>query len=1118
MTAIICNNRAFSSIADHPPGNYPRLRSQTMSTKARIYEKTVMIPTYEAGKPDKNPMFLEKRVYQGSSGKVYPYPVIDSISDDKADKEYKAVFLENEYILVMLLPSLGGRIQRAYDKTNGYDFVYYNEVIKPALVGLLGPWVSGGIEFNWPQHHRPTTFMQTEYEMKENADGSATLRIGDLDEMYGTRVVTAFTLYPGKAYIEITSHLYNRTALPQTFLWWANPAVSVNDNTQSVFPPDVNAVYDHGKRAVSKFPIATGTYYKHDYSEGVDISCYKNIPVPTSYMAYKSEFNFVGGYDYGKDAGILHIADHHVSPGKKQWTWGCGDFGKAWDRNLTDENGPYIELMTGMYTDNQPDFSWLMPFEEKSFTQYFMPYKKAGYVKNASKEVVLNFNCDGESCQIWVYTTSSREVTVKLTHGSETVFSDTFRVTVEDGYASKVPCSWKEWELTLSAYGSDGKLLLSSSPVKKGLEELPEPAEPAKEPWEIMTNEELYLTAQQIEQYRHATKDPDPWYLEGLKRDPYDSRINTAYGLLLLRRSEFEKAEEHLRRAVKRITWRTPNPYNSEALYYLGLTLLYEGKTEEAFDRFYKATWSQGECEKSWYYLAAIASAKGSREEALYYAGRSLVYNSHNIKALSLKAYLLGKEEGLKLAQSVLAYDPFDWASSYLLVKGGRLEADELQRRMHGRKASYIYASADLILWGFYEDAISLLALSPEGPMRHYYSAYAWERLGNKGKQEEEIRAGEQADPFCCFPNTLEDLLVLESAVKACPEGAKARYYLGSLCYDKKRYKAAYDHWLRSYELDKSFPTVQRNLALVLFNKEGRKAEALSFLEEAFRLDETDARVFLELDQLREKLFWAPEERRAEYEKHLDLIYKRDDLYTTYVYLLNLNGDYEKALRLVNAHSFHPWEGGEGKVSREYMLSNRMLAIEAMEMGDYDRAEEYFENALVYPENLGEGKLEGSKDNDTHYFYGLLEERRGNKAKAEEQFWLATLGAEEPSSAMFYYDQPADMILYQGLSLLKLGDKKGAMRKFNKLLDYGERHMFDDVKIDFFAVSLPDLQLWEDDLNRKNQAHCYFVLALGSIGLGAREEAEDYIGKALALNNNFAAALIHRKLLDLLIS
>lgn len=152
----------------------------------------------------------------------------------------------------------------------------------------------------------------------------------------------------------------------------------MNENTQSIFPPDVHAVMDHGKRDVSRFPIATGVYYKHDYSAGVDISRYKNIPVPTSYMAEKSDFDFVGGYDYGRQAGILHMADHHISPGKKQWTWGCGDFGRAWDRNLTDEDGPYVELMTGVYTDNQPDFTWLKPFEEKTFTQYFMPYKAVG--------------------------------------------------------------------------------------------------------------------------------------------------------------------------------------------------------------------------------------------------------------------------------------------------------------------------------------------------------------------------------------------------------------------------------------------------------------------------------------------------------------------------------------------------------------------------------------------------------------------------------------------------------------------------------------------------------------------------------------------------------------------
>ena len=304
--------------------------------------------------------------------------------------EYQAVFLENEYLQVMILPQLGGRIQRALDKTNGYDFVYYNRVIKPALVGLCGPWISGGIEFNWPQHHRPTTFSPVDCTLQENPDGSCTVFAGETDRMYGTKGTAAITLYPGRAYIEIKGRLYNPTNLPQTFLWWANPAVPVNERTYSVFPPDVRAVMDHGRRAVSTFPIATGEYYKFDYSAGVDISRYKNIQVPTSYMAAHSDYDFIGNYDEGREAGLLHVADHHISPGKKQWTWGCGDFGKSWDKNLTDEDGPYIELMTGVFTDNQPDFTWLKPQEEKTFTQYFMPYKGVGRVGNATRDAAVS--------------------------------------------------------------------------------------------------------------------------------------------------------------------------------------------------------------------------------------------------------------------------------------------------------------------------------------------------------------------------------------------------------------------------------------------------------------------------------------------------------------------------------------------------------------------------------------------------------------------------------------------------------------------------------------------------------------------------------------------------------
>ncbi|MDE7132329.1 MAG: DUF5107 domain-containing protein, partial [Lachnospiraceae bacterium] len=156
-------------------------------SEVKVWEEKVIIPTYEIGAAEKNPVFLDKRVYQGSSGKVYPYPTIEKISDVKADKEYMAVYLENEYLKVMVLPELGGRIQRAYDKTNDYDFVYYNHVIKPALVGLCGPWISGGIEFNWPQHHRPTTYLPVDHIITENEDGSKSVLCHDVDQMYGTK-------------------------------------------------------------------------------------------------------------------------------------------------------------------------------------------------------------------------------------------------------------------------------------------------------------------------------------------------------------------------------------------------------------------------------------------------------------------------------------------------------------------------------------------------------------------------------------------------------------------------------------------------------------------------------------------------------------------------------------------------------------------------------------------------------------------------------------------------------------------------------------------------------------------------------------------------------------------
>jgi hypothetical protein len=149
-----------------------------------VWQETVTIPTYGVGEPDKNPMFFEKRVYQGSSGAVYPHPVIDKIYDEKQDRDYVGLFLENKYLKIMILPELGGRVQMAYDKLAQRHFVYYNQVIKPALVGLTGPWISGGIEFNWPQHHRPSTFEPLDFRLEQHADGSATVWVNATPDVF----------------------------------------------------------------------------------------------------------------------------------------------------------------------------------------------------------------------------------------------------------------------------------------------------------------------------------------------------------------------------------------------------------------------------------------------------------------------------------------------------------------------------------------------------------------------------------------------------------------------------------------------------------------------------------------------------------------------------------------------------------------------------------------------------------------------------------------------------------------------------------------------------------------------------------------------------------------------
>lgn len=1044
-----------------------------MNSSVKVWEERVTIPTYSVGAPDKNPMFLEKRVYQGSSGKVYPHTVIDKIYDEKKDRKYTAVFLENDYIKVMLLPEIGGRIQRATDKTNGYDFVYYNHVIKPALVGLAGPWISGGIEFNWPQHHRPSTFDIVDYTFFENKDGSATVVMGEIENMFRTKGLVKISLYPDSSYIEIKAQLYNRTDTEQTFLWWANPAVAVNDYTRSIFPPDVTAVMDHGKRAVSTFPIATGTYYKVDYSAGVDISRYKNLPVPTSYMAAKSDYDFVGGYDDKLEAGILHVADHHISPGKKQWTWGCGDFGKAWDRNLTDSDGPYVELMTGCFTDNQPDFSWLAPMEEKCFTQYFMPYQRLGTVHNATKDLAMNY----ENGAIHLYATGNvGEITVSAYKKGDcllektTVLHTTQFCTFEAEQAESIVIRKKNQ--TYLTFKVNGKK-----------QEVPEAAVCPPDPKDCQTNEDLYLYGLHIEQYRHATYLAEDYYTEGLRRDGTDIRLNNAYGKLLLKRGLFAESENHFKKAIEKAVRSNPNPYDSEPYYNLGLALLYQNRLDESYDAFYKSVWSNACREGAFYRLACIAAQNGDMALALEHLENAIVKNAHHLKALDLKALILkriGEEDRAReTAQAVLRLDPLDVISKHVLGDKPKIQHN-----------TAIEIAIEYANGGFYKAAADVLEADRSGyPLVGYYLCFFYHLLGCTDKADAcQVRA-QNVDFVGCFPHRTEDLLVLEYIVSAYKKDWAARYYLGCLLYDKKRYDEAVACWETCISLNSQFPTAYRNLALAYYNKRKNTVRAEQLLEMAFALDKTDARVLMELDQLYKKNGKPAKERLQLLDAHMDLAESRDDLFTEYITLLNTTGQYEKAYACITAHSFHPWEGGEGKIPAQYIFSLTAMAKREIDSGNYSGAIELLKKTYTYPYNLGEGKLYGAQENLQNYLLGIAFEKSGNAKTATAFYEQAASGLSEPQSAMYYNDQPPETIFCQGLALQKLGRQKEAAARFDKLIAYADAHMNDMVKIDYFAVSLPDFLVFDDDLDKKNNVHCRFMKALGMFGKGDVKEA-----------------------------
>jgi tetratricopeptide (TPR) repeat protein len=1102
------------------------LAADTSGVKVR--ETKVVIPTYLAGDPEPNPMFFFGRQSQGAQGPVYPYPMYDTLTGKKVDKTYTMVYLENEYIRIGVLPEVGGRIFEGVDKTNNYNFIYRQHVIKPALIGLIGAWISGGVEWNIPHHHRASTFIPVQYKVEEHADGSKTIWVGELEVRQRMRWAVGYTLRPGKAYLEASVRIVNRTPEVNTMLCFANLAVHANDNYQVIFPPSTQFGVHHAKREFTDWPISHSTYGGADFSKGVDISWYKNHISANSVFAWNYQDDFFAGYDHGKEAGTMSVADHNIVPGKKFWTWGNGPSGKRWDATLTDEDGPYIELMVGAYSDNQPDYSWLQPYETRSFTMNWYPFRDIGGVKKANLDAAVNLDVNAGSAKVGFYTTSSYSAArVLLKAGDKVLLQETVAINPGKPYVRQaaLPAGVDEHDLVASLW--DGaRELVSYSPIRLTPQPVPPVVTPPPPPQEIKTTEELYLIGLRAQQFHDPNVDPLLYWREALRRDPGDTRVNTVLGITAFTKARYADAEQSLRKALERATDRYTTPKDAEAIYYLGATLKAEGKTGEAFTWFYKATWSQAWKAAGYYSLAQIAAERGDMAAALDFVNRSVDSNALNVRAQNLKAAVLRhlgrNQEALQvLASGAHAADPLDvrsMAETYL-ASPNQEAAKRLASTMNDHPATAQETAAEYLDEGLWQDGADVLlqitAAAPDKsrihPMVYYYLGYFAGKMGQAEKASQYYQQAMAMPPDYVFPFQNEAIPVLRQAIEVNPRDARARYYLGNVLYDWQPEEAT-RMWEASAALDPSFAITHRNLATAYMHQ-GSGADidkAIAELEKAVSLEHKYPLHFTELDELYEQAGTPIEKRLPLFQQNASVVAQRDDALNRAIALQVASGQLDAAIQTMTTRTFAVAEGANLNVADHWTDAHILRAQREIEAKRYKEALADLETAATIPVNLPASSGFGganARSAELAYWTGVAYEGSGDARKAAD-CWKRAVAPPQPGT-----DRRANQIgrgttgagaqtYYQALALQKLGQPEKAQALFQGLVQSGQNLLQRPAP----AAGGRGGRTGREITPRARAANAHYLAGLGYLGLKDQPQAKAELSQAVQMSPDLLGA------------
>ncbi len=755
--------------------------------------------------------------------------------------------------------------------------------------------------------------------------------------------------------------------------------------------------------------------------------------------------------------------------------------------SLTDENGPYIEIMTGAYTDNQPDFSWIQPYETKEFEQFWYPIAGIGLVKNATIDAAINLeeqdnklflglNATGtfENCLIEVSSKSGTLYSKKATLTPDSAYTDL--IDIKDGYDKE--------SLFAIVKDKNGKTLVDFYAFERGNKKAPLPRRAAKKPEEIETVEELYINGLHLVQYRHHTFVPEHYFLEGLRRDPGDIRCNTEMGKIMLSRGMFREAVVFFDRAIERLCIRNETPYDVEVFYQRGIALRMLCKNDEAYDSIYKSVWQYAYRSAGYQILAEIDALRGNYDRALMELDLSLETNAKNNRAKILKSAILrhtgNKTEAKKIAKLLSKEDLLDFASRmelYLLDSGDKDAAVALAAAINDKPDYCIDLAIGYMNAGFFDDAIEALTFTAESPMTLYYLGFCYESMGDSEKAVEFYLKADAADSTYCFPSRLEDIAVLKDAIRQLPNGGMAPYYLGCLFYDKQRYDDAILCFEHSKLCDETFSHTWRNLAIAYFDKKKSFFDAGMHMEKALALD-SDPRLFYEYQQLLKNVGDSIEHRLALYDKYAEIANERDDSFIERMTLVGMQGNYLEALALAKDRRFHIYEGGEGKLPRLHSWLHILEGNKLFQAGKTAEAIGHYENALIIPKNYGEARNPLNEESHVFFHLGVAYESEGDFAKATSAYYSAAIDKGYIS----------ELSVWRAFALMKIGKGNEAQKVLWQMIKDGETEIQNKDDYPYFGGGNPAPQPFENDIAKKNTINGLILEAFGYFGLGQYEK------------------------------